>query len=206
MSIVPSGTKKDQIKQGHFKNESIFSSELFSKFAQGAGSLIDDPVNQNQNTMPSQDLQNTMNSGGLNHDGVSDRLEQQGLTQNMQPGSSPASRFLGRNSDEEEASQINPDMIYQQEEGNIRKFIGNDFGMRLKSNNDGTYSVTIKPPQGVPITDPVGFTNELVKMIGGARIETDTPDKTNPDGSVSVTYRPAGGSSQKIKPRNKMRR
>jgi len=207
--IVPTGKRKLQVHQGSFRNEEILNSDLWQKFGQGLGGLVDDPVQKPnaQNTQnPNPELQDVMNSGGLDHDGMADQLEDNTGFENPQgfPGrGSPASQFLGKS--EEDQQQADPNVLWRQEREKIRKFIGNDFGMTLKANDDGTFIVTLSPPRGVPVQDPSGFMNELLRYIGGASVnEESTPAATDASGNLTLKYRP-GGAPQKIRPRGKRR-
>lgn len=213
MSIIPSGNRKTAIRQGPLKNDSLFSDSLFSKFAQGAGALIDKPKNQNQQGNPPPDLQNAMNSGGLDHGGMANQLEQKGepglgSPSSVQPNSqqepqgSPAMQFLGQDPDAQDVN-ADPNSTFHEEGQKIRKFVGNDFGMRLLVNPDKTVTVTLKPPANTPMQNPSGFVDQLLQYIGGASVnEADTPSATDSNGSVTLKYRP-GGAPEKIRPRGK---
>ncbi|MHA2279875.1 MAG: hypothetical protein ACXAC5_03235 [Promethearchaeota archaeon] len=213
MSIIPAGKRKDQVRQGALRNQSILDSELFKKFGQGASALIDDPA-QKQRQRPSDDLQQTMLDGGLDHDGMADQMEHQvdpfdqtpPSAQGVQPagGGSPASRFLGPDPD---GQQADPNQLWQAERQKIRAFIGNDFGMKLKQGTDGAFTVALTPPGNVPVQDPTGFMDALLQAIGGASInEESTPAVSDAGGVLTLTYRPSGAGPQKIHPRGKGRR
>jgi len=98
-------------------------------------------------------------------------------------------------------------MIYQAERQKIRGFIGNEFGMKLTQNPDGTFSVALRPPNNTPVQDPTGFMDTLLKHIGGGTVnEEDTPSASDVGGALTLKYRPAGAGPQKIHPRGKGRR
>jgi hypothetical protein len=214
MSIIPVGNRKDQVKQGALRNQSILDSELFKKFGQGASALVDDPAQKQRR--PPDDLQQTMmDGGGLDHDGMADQLDHQidplnqspSSTQGVQPagGGSPASRFLGQDPDAQ--GQADPNQLWAVERQKIRGFIGNDFGMKLTQNPDGTFTVSLKPPGNVPVQDPTGFMDSLLQHIGGGTVnEEDTPAVSDAGGALTLKYRPSGAGPQKISPKGKGRR
>jgi hypothetical protein len=224
--IIPSGNRKTAIRQGPLKNDSLFSDSLFERFAQGAGALIDKPKTQQQ---PPPDLQNAVNSGASNPNNVVNKLEQKGQpglgspssvqptstsqnadqimgefgTPNMETSQgSPAMQFLGQDPDAQDTN-ADPNAVFNEEGQKIRKFVGNDFGMRLVVNPDKTVTVTLKPPANTPMQNPSGFIDQLLHYIGGASVnEADTPSATDSNGSVTLKYRP-GGAPEKIRPRGK---
>lgn len=216
--IVPAGTRKSQVSQGGLKYESMWDTDLF-KNAQGAGALIDDPVKKPENNKPPADLQQATMEGGLNAPGQADKLEHNVDPLNQNPvssqgiapagngigGSSPASQFLGQDPDAQE--QNDPNAIWTAERQKIRSFIGNDFGMKLTQNPDGTFSVSLKPPGNIPVQDPTGFMDSLLQHIGGGTVnEEDTPAVSDAGGVLTLKYRPSGAGPQKISPKGKGRR
>lgn len=214
MSIIPVGKRREQVAQGPLKNQSILESDLFKRFGQTATSLVDDPVQKQQQPRPQQpqtDLEQATMGGGLDRGSMADQLEMDRTPPNdmMQgqhgggvagAGTSPAAQFLGQGEDEEQDSGMTPEAMYQQQEQLIRQFIRDDFGLRLKANPDGTYTATIKPPAQVPIARPMEFLNQLVQTIGGTRIDSETGDKTEVGASVQITYRPSGAPDKIHKP------
>ncbi len=66
MSIIPAGKTKLQVNQGGFKNESIFDSELFKRFAATGTSVqpeLSDPSNPSNPSGASSDLDAAMGQG-----------------------------------------------------------------------------------------------------------------------------------------------
>lgn len=197
--IVPSGKRRPQVNQGPLKNASIFDASFF-KEAIGSPSFAP-PAEVGP------DLQNAMNSGGL--DKFDQAQSQNSLDSPMpkgnsvQPqgepvGTSPAARFFGKSPEDEEAEgSVSPERMYLNEQAKIRKFIGNDMGMRLKDNQNGTFTVVLTAPG--PISDPDGFIKAFMQTIGRVYPEeTETPSRSDPKGKITLTYVPQGASPPKI--------
>ena len=91
MSIIPAGNRREQVAQGPLKNQSILESALFKKYAEGASALINDP----KAPKPGNDLQNAMNSGYSDIDGIAGRQDMDrnppADAMNTEPGITPAS-------------------------------------------------------------------------------------------------------------------
>ncbi len=216
--IVPAGKRKEQVNQGPLKNEVFSIHDLFSKVAITGMPDLQDKDPRQQQGGPSSELSQTMQSGGLDHGGMADQLEgdrDPGLSpqndQNIAPAGgaptgSPASRFLGPDPDAQ-GQQTDPNQLWAAERGKIRAFIGNDFGMKLQQGNDGTFTVSLKPPGNMPVQDPTGFMDALLQHIGGGSVnEEDTPAVSDVGGSLILKYRPSGAGPQKIHPPGKGRR
>lgn len=215
MSIIPAGKRRDQVNQGELKNKSILESDLFQKFGQGASALVDDPVQQRQPPQPNRQMQDTMNSGGLGHDGIADQHEIDSAPPGdmaqgqhgggVQPagagmgGGSPASKYLGADPEAQQQG-VDVNAFYNAEEQKINQFIGNDFGYELIENGDGTFTVGIESPR--PIQDPEGFLDELVRRLGGQRSKTKRPGMAT-NKPLQITYTPAGMPQKVTKGKNR---
>lgn len=201
--IIPAGNRRNQVAQGPLKNQEILESALFKKFAQGAGALVEDE----EQVRPPDDLQQALGDSPSRLN-MNDNIPGADAGQQpQQPGhSSPASQFLGPDPDAQ-GQQADPNQLWQGERQKIRSFIGNDFGMKLQQGNDGTFTVSIKPPGNVPVQNPTGFMDALLKHIGGASVtEEDTPAVSDAGGALTLKYRPSGAGPEKIRPRGQGRR
>ena len=203
MSIIPAGKRREQVAQGPLKNQSILDSVLFEKVAIAPGALIDDPAldNSAQRPEPPSDLQNAMGDSqsrlNMQDDIPGAGAGQQPPQMGMGTGS-PASRFLGQDPDQQ-GMQADPNQLWTAERQKIRGFIGNDFGMKLTQNPDGTFTASLKPPGNVPVQDPTGFMDALLQHIGGGTVnEEDTPAISDAGGALTLKYRPSGAGPEKV--------
>lgn len=200
MSIIPAGKRREQVAQGPLKNQSILDSVLFEKVAIAPGALIDEPAVDNpaQRPEPSSDLQNAMGDSRSRLN-LQDDIPGAGAGQQPQGmgTSSPASRFLGPDPDQQ--GQVDPNQLWAAERQKIRSFVRNEFGFKLTQNSDGTFTVSLKPPGNVPIQDPTGFMDALLQHIGGGTVsEEDTPAVSDTGGALTLKYRPSGAGPEKI--------
>lgn len=203
MSIIPVGTRKDQVQQGALKNQSILDSVLFKKIGQGAAALAPDKP-KIPNRSPS-DIQNVMNSGSLDHDGMAGNQEQDRnpppeALQDQQPsiapaGGAPADRFLGPAPVEESSQQgVNP---YEAEVQRIRQYIGyQNYGLKLNPQKDGSLEVNIIPPQGQPV-DIGPLLSGLKQVTQGEWKGEETP-AASVGGPVTLRYIPQSMGTQKV--------
>ena len=195
--ITPVGNIRRQENQGIFKNESIWNDSL-RKIAV-TGTDIQDPTPKMPTKMPTDvpgDLQQAMNEGNSssmrgNVPGMPERMpgEREAPTGTNPPqAKSPASRFLGANPNE--GNETSTQLMLRSEEQKVRKFIGNDFGLKMSLNKDGSVTVSITPPHQRPITDPTAFIQEFIRSIGGMeQKEVDSPPAREP-GAITISYLP----------------
>ncbi len=203
MSIIPAGKRKEQVAQGPLKNQSILDSVLFNKFGQGAGSLIDDP----KKPAPSEDLQRTMNSGGLGHDEIAgfqeqDRNPPPEAMQDQQPGiapagGAPADQFIGPAPIDETQPGVNP---YEQEVQKIREYIGyQNYGLDLTPQKDGSLEVVITPPPGQPVD--IGQLMHGLKQVTQGDWKGESTPAMAQGGPVKLKYVPQTMGTPKIEKR-----
>jgi len=156
MSITPNGRRKDQIRQGGYKNNSILDVDLFEKVAiTGTEELRGGPT---ETPSISNDLQGALSGGGLDHGGMADQL---GADRNppdpqRQPGiapagGAPADQFLGPAPVEDEAQQAGIDP-YAEEMKRIRSYIGyQNYGLDVTPQKDQSLEIVVTPPPGQPV-------------------------------------------------------
>ena len=203
MSIVPAGKRREQVNQGLLSNQYINNDDMFSKFAQGAASLIDDPK-PNRNQEPSSDLQQATMEGGLNAPGQADRHEQ-GVDegnpapqspQAVAPAGAPADQFLGpAPADPSQQQGVNP---FEGEVQRIRQFIGyQHYGLDIKpQGTDGSLQVTIIPPQGQPVD--IGQLMAGLKQVTQGEWMGETTPSMASGGPIILKYVPQGMTTQKV--------
>lgn len=205
MSIIPVGTRKEQVAQGPLQNQSILDSVMFRKFGQGASGLLDEPKNQ---TRPPNDLQQATAGGSLDHDGMADQLDQDRnpppeAMQDQQPaiapaGGAPADRFIGPAPvDQNQQQGVNP---YEQEVQRIREFIGyQNYGLELTPQKDGSLEVIVQPPPGQPV-DIAQLMHGLKQVTQGDWKGESTPSMTQ-GGPIKLKYIPQSMGTSKIEKR-----
>ncbi len=206
MSIIPAGKRREQVAQGPLKNQSILESVLFQKFGQGAGALVDTP--EQKPKQPGNDLQQTMNSGGLDHDGMAGNQEQDRqpppeAMQDQQPGiapagGAPADQFLGPAPvDAGQQQGVDP---YAVEVQKIRQFIGfQNYGLKLTPQKDGSLEVNVIPPQGQPVD--IGRLMEGLKQVTQGEWKGEETPAMAAGGPVTLRYVPNSMGTQKVEKR-----
>ncbi len=205
MSIIPVGKLKKQVAQGPLQNQSILESVLCRKLGQGASGLIDEPK-----TKPGNDLQQVMNDGSLDHDGMSDQLAQDRnpppeAMQDQQPaiapaGGAPADQFIGPAPvDQTQQQGINP---YEQEVQRIRQFLGyQNYGLELTPQKDGSLEIIATPPPGQPVD--IGQLMQGLKQVTQGEWKGESTPAMSQGGPVKLKYIPQSMGTQKIEKRQK---
>lgn len=205
MSIIPVGTRKEQVAQGPLQNQSILDSVLFRKFGQGASGLIDEPQKR---TKPGDDLQQVMSDGSLDHAGMADHLEQDRnpppeAMQDQQPaiapaGGAPADQFIGPAPvDQTQQQGINP---YEEEVQRIRQYIGyQNYGLDLTPQKDGSLEVVITPPPGQPVD--IGQLMHGLKQVTQGDWKGESTPAMSQGGPVKLKYVPNSMGTPKIEKR-----
>lgn len=204
MSIIPVGTRKEQVAQGPLQNQSILDSVLFRKFGIGASGLLDEPKNR---TSPPGDLQQAMAGGSLDHDGMADQLAQDRnpppeAMQDQQPaiapaGGAPADQFIGPTPVDQTQPGINP---YEQEVQKIRQFIGyQNYGLELTPQKDGSLEVIVQPPPGQPVD--IGQLMHGLKQVTQGDWKGESTPAMAQGGPIKLKYIPQTMGTPKIEKR-----
>ena len=130
-----------------------------------------------QGQPPQENVQNTMNDS--NNPGMN--------SQNIE--TVPAEQFLGTDPEKNKNPQTD---ILTQEEAQIRKFIGDKFGLGTKQNDDGSITVRITPPSNRQISNPGKFVATLMGeyLKGSEKKDIQAPAAGQP-GPIIITYVPA---------------
>ncbi len=196
MSIVPTGRRKDQVRQGAYQNDSIFSADLFEKIA--ITGELDLGKKDPSVPDPSPDLQNIMNRGGLDRDGLAgrqdaDRMPPDAALQDQQPGIAPAGGGRDLHAIPMEQQQEQPVASIRQNIAQISQYLSQrQFALQdhpKAMGNEGLYQFMIGPVQGMgmPQAD-LKMINEMADTIAslmGATVP-DTPE------AVSVADQKSG--------------
>ncbi len=194
------------MNQGPLKNSGMMN-DLFEGIEKVAITGTDElaGLNPNQNPNPAQDrmqgeLNNTMQSGGLNHGGMADQLESDrgGMNEPTRPessitpsgqerGTSPFLSDSGEMLDEDEAMK-NQGLLH--ERGRIQQVLqGAGFVMEMNSAaKDGTIQLKLRPQPGLQIT-PDRY-EQLLQSLG--RVGINPTAITDPDpstGAFSINYK-----------------
>lgn len=206
MSIVPTGRRRVQIKQGGYKNDSILAYDLFDKIAiTGTMDLKD-----TESPIAPQDLQRATNESTLGFDrGVGQnpyqnpRQPQPG--QPEQPGQNPGgehpSPFLTPSGEmlDEENAQMNQGLL--QERARWKQVLqGSGFVKEMdNSGKDGTVQVQMAPQPGYQITED--DYDQLLQAL--ARIGINPTKITDPDpqtGRFMISYKTNAAPEKVMKP------
>ncbi len=202
MSIIPVGNRKDQVNQGPLKNQSILDSVLFQKIGQGANALAPDRAKPKPDQQaPPNDVDRAMGSGGLDHGGMANQLEQdrnpppQNQQPSIAPAGAPADQFIGPAPiDESQQQGENP---YEAEVQRIRQYIGyQNYGLDLNPSSDGSLEVKIIPPPGQPV-DIGGLMTGLKQVTQGEWKGESSPAQST-GGPVVLRYIPQSLGTQKV--------
>ncbi len=212
--IIPVGKRRDQVKQGGFKNDSFDS--LMDKIAiTGTDTLQDRPPQPQQ--PPNQALQNAMSGGGLDFNDRANRLDESRAPGGMPGGGIPQndrfspneqqdtniSPFLNTDGEamSEESAQMNQGLMHERQK--IKQaFQGPGFVVEISNaSKDGSIELVATPRPGLEISE-----DNYEKLLQNlARMGINPTKITDPDpttGRFSIRYQ---NNTQKVTKSRKSR-
>lgn len=215
--IAPSGRKKEQMNQGACRHDacsedlfSKISSDILAKLAlsppssppggPGAKAPEKSPIGDamNQGNMRGNKVPPARGQGGMDDlppDGRSVQPsgipKQPGMPQEPQgaPSGQPGaggeqmSPFLSPTG-EDAAGQ---DKQLLDEKMRLRQAAGHGFAINLKRGKEGTFDLTLIPPQGYKIPEPDQFVQTLLQSVDGEAEEIGDPDPRT--GAMRIVYK-----------------
>lgn len=212
--IAPNGRKKEQINQGAWLNSSC-SDDLFSKISSDILSKIalsppssppggtktpdKSPVgdvmsqgNMRGNKVPPSRGQSGMEAPPLDGRSIQPNgipkkpgipQEQQGVSSEP-TGNEQMSPFLSPTGEESANGQ---DKQLLDEKMRLRQSAGGGFAINLKRGKEGTFDLTLIPPQGYKIPEPDKFVQTLLQSVDGEAEEIGDPDPRT--GAMRIVYK-----------------
>jgi len=188
MSIIPTGKRRDQVKQGDYKYDSLFGNDLFEKIAiTGEMDLKESPpVNP---TAPTE-LQQATNQGTLNFDRgmganpFQDKRPEQNVQNNQH---SPFLTDTGESLSDEDA-QVNQGLLHERQKI-MNVLQGGGFIMDLSNaGKDGAINLKLRPQPGLQIT-PEHYERLLQSLAKVGINPTQISDPDPNTGAMSISYK-----------------